>query len=494
MALAPRLRSAAVLLGLIAPLVAVGGAGAQTPPLPTAEGAQALEAQLRGWLARQVGPALDTGPLPLRVVVDGDNYRLEVPFGGSFFNDMLTLADGAVSATVKPLDGGRWAIVNAGIPSRIRADMRHAGAPTSLLLGIEKHETSGVFDPSLATASTLNTVITGYSTEMPTPAGVQASHFDKLSGRSEWQPTGPGRVTLTGHSTVEKYSSASPLPDGGAMQVSIERMGGTTRLENVDLEGVGSVLRTAFTLAAASQPVPTGETRKSPKPDEKAIARELLGQVFGLLDAVAAEYTYDGVKIEGGSPLSGSLRHASLGFALAAPGGRSEVKLRLALEGLDSPMIPDGVWRDYLPQRVALSPRVAGIPKEALMGFLRRAIDTDGDSFGSEAVQLLAAGPLVLAIDDLLIDLGPLRLKGEGTMKVASLDDATGEAELRATGIDAMIRRANTTRELKMAAPALIFLKGIGRQDGTETVWKITYIDRKVMVNDTDLSDMMPSK
>ena len=45
-----------------------------------------------------------------------------------------------------------------------------------------------------------------------------------------------------------------------------------------------------------------------------------------------------------------------------------------------------------------------------------------------------------------------------------------------------------------MAAPVLIFLKGIAKQEGNESVWSITYADKKVMVNDTDLSDLMPSK
>ena len=107
---------------------------------------------------------------------------------------------------------------------------------------------------------------------------------------------------------------------------------------------------------------------------------------------------------------------------------------------------------------------------------------------------LLADHPVELAIEDLLIDLGPLRLKGQGSLIVSSPQEAGGEAELRATGLDALIRRANAVPELKMAAPVLIFLKGIAKQEGNESVWSITYADKKVMVNDTDLSDLMPSK
>ena len=128
------------------------------------------------------------------------------------------------------------------------------------------------------------------------------------------------------------------------------------------------------------------------------------------------------------------------------------------------------------------------------MAMLRRAIDTEGREIAGDSMALLAANPVALAIEDLLLDIGPMRLKGEGSVDVSSPDDINGRAELRATGFDALIRRANAVPELKVAAPVLIFLKGIAKHEGNETVWQITYADKKMMVNDTDLSDLMPSK
>jgi hypothetical protein len=155
-------------------------------------------------------------------------------------------------------------------------------------------------------------------------------------------------------------------------------------------------------------------------------------------------------------------------------------------------MIPPGPWLEFIPHKIALTPRVGGVPKEALLALIRRAVETDAKGIDADAMALIAAYPVTLAIEDLLIDLGPLRLKGEGTMEVPNLADAAGEAELRATGLDALIRRANAVPELKMAAPVLIFLKGIGRQEGAEVIWNISYDAGKVTVNDTDLSDLMP--
>lgn len=478
-------------LGFAAGLLALSAQMAIAQPAvpPSAEEALALGTQLRAWLGRMVGPEVDVAALDLRITPEGEAYRMEVPFGGSFLDGSLLLADGAFAATVKPLDDGRWAIVGASFPASMRADMGNSAssAATGMVLRIAAQETTGTFDPSLATASSFTTVLTGYTMEMTGAAGAQASTIARLEGRTNWQPTMPGRVTLTSDTLVQDYTTMSPMPDGTTMKVRIDRMGGKTRLDNVDFDGIGAILRTSFALGAASRAA-------APDDATKRLVHALLDGVANLMDAVETEYTYDGIAIDGGPAFAGGLRHAAVGFSLGAPQGRADMMLRLVVEGLESPMIPEGVWRDYLPQRVALNPRIAGVSREALIGFLRRAIDTDGANVEAEAPMLLAAGPLMLGIEQIAIDMGPVRIKGQGLMQVLSVDEASGDAELRATGLDALIRRSNTTPELKMLAPALIFLKGIGRQEGTETVWTITYADQKVMVNDTDLSDLIPAR
>jgi len=284
---------------------------------------------------------------------------------------------------------------------------------------------------------------------------------------------------------LEDYTTVTALPGGELAKVTIGRVGGATRIENFDMAGFGALVRTAFELGAAGKVA--GDSAA-----EKAVTLRLFDQVAGMLDAVDSEYTYDDVRVEGGPLFSGSLRHFGMGVAFASPNGRTELKLRLALEGLESPLFTPGPWAEFVPHKVTLAPRLGGVPKEALMALLRRAVETEGDELAGDAMELLAAHPLTAAIENLVVDLGPMRLTGQGSMEVSSPDEATGTAELRATGFDALIRRATAVKELKIAAPVLIFLKGIATQEGTETVWRITYSDRKMMVNDTDLSDLMP--
>lgn len=489
MSIASLLRGTALGLVLLAPLPAA----AQAPATPSIEGAKAVADGVREWLAKQLGGIVDLSALPLRVLAEGETYRLEVPVGGAWFDGAVTVGDAAVALTVKPVEDGRWQVLGGGIPAKLSMEMKGtAGDVSRVSLALESQQTTGMYDPTLKTASNFVSTITGYTTETTTKAGVQVSRIGKLVGRSEWAPSSPGRVTLQGDSQLEDYSTVTPVPGMGEMKVTMGRLGGSTRIENFDMDGLGTLLRTAFELGSSAKG--KGEGKEPSTPEQKASALKLVGLVFSMLDAMETDYAYEDIKIDGGKMFSGSLRRFGMGLSAGAPDGKVDVKLRLSAEGLESPMIPPGPWVEFIPHKVSLTPRVSGVSKEAVVALLRTAIETEGSDIEAQAMALLAANPVALGIEDLLLDVGPMRLKGTGSVEAARIDEASGEAELRATGFDALIRRANAVPELKMAAPVLIFLKGIGKQEGTETVWRIVYADNKVMVNDTDLSDLMPSK
>ena len=107
---------------------------------------------------------------------------------------------------------------------------------------------------------------------------------------------------------------------------------------------------------------------------------------------------------------------------------------------------------------------------------------------------LLHDGPLTIGIDELAVDAGPAQLQGKGEVRVVAADNVAGEARIRATGLEALIRLAGQVPELKAALPVLFFLKGIGEPDGDATVWNLEYRDGKFLVNGTDFSKMMPGR
>ncbi|OJY70399.1 MAG: hypothetical protein BGP12_21920 [Rhodospirillales bacterium 70-18] len=461
--------------------------------------AQALEAGLRAWLTGQVGTAVDVAALPLRVVAGDDGYRIEIPFGGPARSG-VSFGDGVVSARVKQLDDHRWAIEDMRLPSpfsvALDPSLQAAGkdVPSSMTLKIAEQDMHGILDTSLATTSSFDTRLRGYSVEIQGAQGVQTTQVDGVTGHMVLQPTSDGRLTMTGQSSLDKYAAHSLMPDGSALDIGIDRMRTSVTASNVDMAGAGALVHALAGLAASVQEAAKVEAGKVEVTEaDKAGARAVVRALAGLMDGMTSEQTYEGIHVALGGQ-TGSLRKLSIGFDMAAPAGKADLAWRIDIEGLQSPMIPEGVMRDYLPKRIALTPHIGGIPKHDLEDLILRSIDDPNaaDNAMASVLALLDKGPLRLAVEDVAFDVGPARLTGGGGVKVAALDDISGGGEFRATGLEALIKQANTTPELKSAAPFLIFLKGIGRQVGAATVWKIRYADNKVLVNDTDLSAMMP--
>ena len=90
-----------------------------------------------------------------------------------------------------------------------------------------------------------------------------------------------------------------------------------------------------------------------------------------------------------------------------------------------------------------------------------------------------------------MLDLGAAVVKASGTIAVAAPDDIAGTARIVATGLDGLIRRADSVPELSGVAPFLLLLKGIGEQQGDATTWNVVYADGQTAVNGTDLSTLL---
>jgi len=229
--------------------------------------------------------------------------------------------------------------------------------------------------------------------------------------------------------------------------------------------------------------------------EQHAAAHDALVALADLMAGFDERQTLEDVHAVGAGH-SGHLDRLVTGFSVGAPDGRVQLRLTFALDGLDSPDVPPGVFRDYMPRHIAISPRLGGVPAADLRDLLLRAADSNGDDplLEARAKALLEKGPVVAGLDELSLDFGPATLKGSGEVRIASADRYDGEAHFVATGLDALIRQANTVPELKQAGPVLFLLKGMGRQDGANTVWDIVYRDNKVLVNGNDLSAMLPGK
>ena len=482
------------LSGLAFGLLAASALTAPSQAQVTPEQATALQKQLQDWVAGVVGPTVSLPPLPLKFIPEGDHFLVQMDLAGVLAGSGVTMEGGAWTATARPLDGKRWAIDNVKVPSPLKI-INASGPPElqgNITVTIAEQEAHSIFDPALVTTGSYDGRARGFSQVTEGPLGKGSTTIASITSHSVLQPRDGGRQDLLFESTAEGISSTQPVKDGPPATVEIDRLRQTGHIDGVDFAAAGTFIRSAMMLGKLqSDPA---HKPGSTTPAERDAGHAMVQAVSGLLGLIDGDQVMEGMRVKAAG-FSGKLAKLTLGGGFGAPKGESEMHLRFSVEGIESPDLPPGPIRDFVPRRVGFSPRMSGIPKDDLVKLLTTAVDSaNGDmaKASAEGLAILAKSPVTVGIDDLILDIGVAKLTGSGEMEVTSPTEITGEAELRLTGFDALLKKVSAVEETKLAAPVLIFLKGIGEQDGKELVWTVKYEDSKVTVNGTDLTSMIP--
>ena len=480
-----------VLPALALAVAVAGPARADTTP----DAAVALQTQLHDWLASLLQPAVIVAPDAVKVAPEGDHFRLGVPEPLALIGMGLADAGTLFSLSVRPMEAGRWALDDLHLPAPMRVTgpalpaapggAPAAPAPGVMELTLDGLQFHGVLDPSFTTTSSFDASFAGAHA-----TGPQATlTYGKSTGNSILQPDGEGRITVTSKADIGEMRQTADMPDGSHYTLTIGRGHFETAVKKVSPADLAALMRSisAFVPTAAG----TGD---SLSPAQRTLARNFVRTLRNLSESASLSDTLDGLSVDLGG-MGASLRRLTMGGDIGAPDGIFSFGLQFGLEGLDSPMIPPGIYHDYLPRKIGLKSRVSGLKMDDLQTLALHAVDTDEKTMPAlqgEAMALLASGPLNVSLEAFSFDLGPASLEGNLSIDIASPTDITGDGDITVTGLDALIKRANTTPELKQIAPVLIFLKGIGKQDGNETSFAISYENGSLKVNDTDLSSMMP--
>jgi hypothetical protein len=522
MALRIRLRPTRLLSRLLAPgLLAVGllaplGAHAQ----PTPADAEGLEQQLRSWLADLLGPGVPLGERPFHITAEGDHFRVEVPIAGPIGTTGFSVEAAPFALAATPLEGGRWAldsIDNVTLLRLVRDDPAATGW-RNLTWSAADMKCHADLDPSFATASAFDGSLHDYTTVEQGPDGAFTSRIGSVSSHEVWEPAGGGRLNVSDTANVEQIRIEGSLPGGGGpLTVTVDRATRTGRLQDLAPDHIGPAVRAgvdllAPLLQAAVQETPAttdcsgDDCDKQPvvakqgkaTPEQRRAVRALAVALRDLLGGVSVQQSMENLHVVAG-PHEATLARLAIGEDVIAADGKLNARLSLALDGLDSPEIPPGILRDYLPRHIALTPRISNVPSAAGIDLLLKAIDAGDENspeLEAEAKGLLRQSPLTLGLDDVALDLGPASLTASGEMQVPSAEpeEITGHADISVTGLDTLIKQSNANPQLRQAGPVLLMLKGIGEQDGKTVVWHVTYQDKQVMVNGNDLTQMMPAK
>jgi len=495
-----RLLPVLALTGLLAGGLPATARADDTTPAQAAD----LQAQLRAWFASLAGPAADVGPHPVQVTSEGNHFLLSVTIPDDLAKLGMLPPGLAESVKATPLDAGRWALDDLVVPNPLVTKLpptpsqpksakdqpkTQAAKPVeqTITISFDSQQFHGVFDPSFATTSSFDSKLVGLHVTAPTSESTLAGGSSHIS----FEPVADGRIDVIGVGDTTQSTTTMQIPNSPPVRYTIDSTHSSGRTRGLSPANLAALIRSLSTL------VPTlPGTKDSLNPDQRTLARAAVFALRDLFTDSEAKQTLHGLKINAAGQ-NASIDQIVLGMRMGVDDGKLQLLTMVNLQGFDSPQIPAGVFRDYLPQKINLKPRISGVPGEDLTKLMLRAIDSDTSDMADlqeAGIALLGEGPLEVGIDELEIDLGRAALTGHGSVDIAGPTDISGEAEIAMIGLDALLKRANTTPEIKQAVPALLFLKGIGKADGEKMVWNITYQDNKLMVNDTDLSAMMPGQ
>lgn len=459
-------------------------ARADAPPLtPAAQ--QGLIRAMRYWAMEPFGGGASGGHYTQ--ASEGDHIRLDMPFKFA----AAQVASGHVIVHAKPLDAGRWSLDGVPLTASLTI-LPTPGAPglrgQNQAFEVQNLVSHSVIDPTLATVSSFDVTAAGLAGALQAPGiAAVALTTGRFASHTVWQPTGGMRVDATGSMNVGNIS-VQPL-GGGGYRAAMRRLTADTRFHDFAPDRQAEAGRVLALLAPGGDAaLPTGAQR--PTATQRALlhaALEAMRTAYGSVES-AAGFEGFGINVLGHEV---GFDKAAFGFSVSQPDGRADMKLRVALDGIGRATPEAGL----LPQRFVLALHFAGAPANDLFAAMAGAIDAGevkSTDLTGTFIAALAKLPLATSLDQLSFSMGPSAWSASGTLHSNGPGEVAGDALVRATGLDALIRMAGSDQRMRLVAPELIFLKGLGRQNGDTTIWKLVYADHKATVNGAALPTFNP--
>lgn len=474
--------------------VALAGLPVLTSPVlaadATPEQAQVLERQIREWVTGLLGPSVKIANRPVVITPEGEHYAVAVPFGEAADSPRLT-------ATARAGDGGRWNIDNIRLPSpaEFRLNLPQPGdkdsksavmTPTTYKLRIGQQTGQILYDPSFATASTLNSTLQDMDLAASSETMQQTSHLDRSATTSILRPAGTGRVDLLTDGSLEGYRINSKSKDGEELDISMGRVRLTAQVSGVSSNRAVQILQALIQVGAA---VPTGMKGdgSAPKMDEKSV-QVLLEAVADFASGLSFDETVERLSVSYGG-MGGSLAALRLGLGAKSERGLLQARMDVGAEGLSLPDLQLGPMAQLIPSKVALQPAVSGVAVADLLR-LAKASENGRTPAPADIQALFSHGGISAAVESFGIEVAGASFGGMGKLVFTSPEAFSGTAQITATNLDLLQQRVASAPELAQGLPILILAKGIGRAVENRVVWDVTYRDGRVLVNNQDLTAM----
>ena len=479
------------------------GAAVPAQAQPTAKQAEAIEGQITTWLRSASAGLLTLPPRPVELTPEGDHYLVRIPLAPL---GKVDPPDAAFTGKAHPLDGTRWALDDQQWPPNLTLrttetvldtpDGKTKGAITShkesvtYRIKLGQQDAHGVFDPAFATPTLSSGTIASIDIEKEGGTAASLTHAGLVTSQSTMQPDDNAHADLLTDVVLNDYSTKSALPDGSAFALQAGRMHVVSAMSAVAHDQIIPLLHMVAELVQMPEPAGGGGA-SGPTPQQKARLHAMLERAHGLLTGAKIDETMEDAKFQIAGR-GGALSKVELTFNGDAPADMLSASFGLTLDGLVLDALPPALAA-YVPSHIAIRPTLSNLSLSTLtrMGLAATAPVPAGQKATAPPADvgaLFRQGGIRFGFDTLAFDVAGLDVTGSGAFTSTSPQSVTGQAELTATGLDALIARVQADPMLQQAAPVAIMLKTMARTSGDKSVWQITVDNAKILVNGVDVS------
>ncbi len=490
-----------VLVALLAAcLSTVAVAPAEAADISAAQ-ADALQAQMQGWLQGMLGPNPRLAGQAVQVRPEGDHYRIALPLGTPRAGQPSTVT---LFASAKPVEGGRWAFEGPELPSPARFTLDTPSAPqrgqiapgpavpVDYTITIGSQTSQGSYDPNLATSSMLTTSAHDMQIQAHSALTDQLTKIEQSASTSTVRPSGPGRLDFMSDATIEGYTSTSSSQDRQPTELAAQRLRTTGQITALSRDRVSTIIPAVMRLTSGFLAEPPGSGGNAPAsrpPVNPQLLRTILQSLHDLASEFTVNETFDGVAFRSGTS-NGAANQLRIGMGAKSEGGLLQAYMDLGLDGLVLPDMAPGAMAELLPRKVALRPVLTGLPTEELIQWLNAMGDARGSARPLGFATLFRRAGVSAGLESFAVDVGGASFVGAGTLTAALPGDLAGQAHVTAANFDDLIARVNAIPELAGVLPLFVFAKGISQTVEGHLVWDLAYRDNKLSVNGTDLTAM----
>lgn len=468
----------------------------------TADQAASLRQQLREWLGKLVGPDVTVPDKLIAVTPEGDHYHVVVSFAslpGVAFSE-----GGSFSAAARPAAGGRWTIDDLQVASPAKLTMAHPGkaGATEAIATLGKYTGKGVLDPSFATPSTLDIKLDGYDLAANSSEMQHHTRIDSVTAQANLTPAANGKLDFTDTASAENYSSTTKPADQPPVELAAQHVRVKLHVDALDPDRALPFIRALTRLSggASANPAEHGDAKAPVHPDhagshrDSKQMRELYVAFRGLASGGEVNETVEGVRIAAGGHIIG-LERLGIGGSVATPADVLIAHLALELGGISAADVPQEA-REYVPRRIVIKPSISGIGLADLDALIMAATapESEKPDLDARTAALFSHGGIVVGLDALDFDLGPARLSGTGKLTARSPADMAGEANVKASGFDALIAKVQATPALAQGLPMLVIARSLAKPEGQGLVWAVRMENGVITVNGRDLSALFGKK